>query len=214
MAIVALITMVLLPLLMRRHLCCCQTSLVALVAHHWADIVTLIACHQAGIVALVVIVSLSSMRRRLCHCCHCNCCPHDDGIIAVVDAQEPLPLSSWLHCPCNKGVVTLDLQRHCCPRCDGIVAVLKLASLPSLQWCCCHHQCHRPHCSSASWQRCRQCACVFAVVVMAIVALVTMALSLLLMRRHVSAIVKLASLPLSPFVELVLSPMPGWHCCC
>jgi hypothetical protein len=42
---------------------------------------------QAGIVALVTMAFLlSSMRRHLCHCC--------DSIIAIIDVQVSLPLSS------------------------------------------------------------------------------------------------------------------------
>ncbi len=141
--------MVLLPLMMRRHLRHCQASIVTLIAHH-----------QAGIVALVVLALLSLMRRHL-HCCHdCKCCPHDDGIVAIVNAQASLSLSSWCQCLCNNCIAALDLQWCCCPCCNGIIAVLKLvlfflvamavllssagilaiitmALLPLLQWHCC-----------------------------------------------------------------------------
>ncbi len=76
MAIVALVTMALLSLSMHRCLCCCQASVVALVAH----------C-QAGIVAPVTIGLLPLMRRHLCHCHDCKCCPHDDGVVAVINAK-------------------------------------------------------------------------------------------------------------------------------
>ncbi len=75
---------------------------------------------------------LPSMRRHLCHCCICNCCPHDNGVVAVVDAQAFLPSLRWHHCPCNNGVAALDLQWHCCPCCHGAVAILKLHCCP----CC------------------------------------------------------------------------------
>jgi hypothetical protein len=141
----------------------CQTS-----------IVTLITCCQAGVVPLMVMTLLPSMRRRLCHCCHCNCCPHGNGSVAVVDLQASLPSLSWHHCPGNKGTVAL---------CNGVVAVLKLASSPLLQWHCCHHRCRPPRHLLSSWHCCRQCAGIFAIAMMAIVALFTMALLLLSMCR-------------------------------
>ncbi len=117
------------------------------------------------------------------------------------------------HLPCNNGIIALDPRRCCCPHCDCIVAILKLASLPSLQWCPCHHPCHCPRCSLANWHCRRQCTGIFAVVAMANVALITMASSPLLMRRCVSAIVELALLPLPLVVELVSSPTLRWRCC-
>jgi hypothetical protein len=126
--IVALVTMALLQLLMRRHLRHCQASIVALVAH----------C-QAGILALNAMALLPSICRHLCYCHNCDCCPHDDGIVAVVSVQPSLPSLRW-HCHlCNIGIVVLELQWCCCSCCDGVVAVLKLALLPSLQWSHCHH---------------------------------------------------------------------------
>jgi hypothetical protein len=79
----AIVVIVSLPLLMQRHLCHCQASIVALVA-----------CCQAGVITLVVMVLLPLMRRRLCCCCIGNCCSCHDGIVAVVDAQASPPLSS------------------------------------------------------------------------------------------------------------------------
>ncbi len=114
--------------------------------------------------------------------------------------------------PCNKGVVAPDPRWCCCPGRDCVIAVLKLVSLPSSQWCCCHHRCHRPRCSSASWHCCCQCAGVFAGVVMANVALVTMVSLILLMRRCASAVVELALSSLPLVVKLVLSPTLRWHC--
>ncbi len=74
-----------------------------------------------------------------CCCCHCNCCPHDAGIVTIVDAQMSLPLLRWCHCPCINGIVALDPQHCCCPCCNGIIAIFKLALLPSSQWHCRHH---------------------------------------------------------------------------
>ncbi len=158
---------------MCRRLHHCQTSVVAL-----------ITCCQAGVIAHVGMALFPLMCRRVCHHCYCNCCPHDDGIIAIVNAQASLLLWSWHCCPHNNSIVTLDLQRRCCPCCDGVVAIFKLALLPLLQWGHCHHQCHCPCCSPASWHHCRQCAGLFANVAMAIVALVTMVLSPLSMHRR------------------------------
>jgi hypothetical protein len=121
MTIVALLTMTLLTLSMCRHLFCCQASLI-----------TLIACCQAGVVALVVMALLPLMRRHCCCCCNCNCCPLDNGIVAIVNAQASLLLLRWHCCPCNNGVVALDPQWRCCPCLDGIVPLLKLACCP----CC------------------------------------------------------------------------------
>ncbi len=130
MVIVALVTTALSPLSMRRRLCHCQASIIALVA-----------CCQAGIVVIVVMTSLSSMRRHLCHYCDCNCCPHDNGIAPVVDAQAFLLSFTWCCCPRNNCVVAFDLQPHCFPLHNGVVAVLKLTSSPLLRWHLHHHQC-------------------------------------------------------------------------
>jgi hypothetical protein len=156
---------------------------------------------------------LPSMHRHLCHCHHCNCYPHDNGVIVVVNVQESLLLLRWHQLPLNNGIVTLDLQQCCCPCCDCIVAILKLAYLHSLQWHWYHHQCHCPCCLLASWHCCHQCGGIFAAVAMAIVAHVTMASSPLLIHRCVSAVVELALLPSPLVAELVPSPMLQWHCC-
>jgi hypothetical protein len=82
---------------MRRHLRHCQASIIAFIAH----------C-QAGIVALVVMALLLSMHSQLHRQRDCDCHPHDDGVVTVVDAQASLPSSSWGFCPRNNGVVALD----------------------------------------------------------------------------------------------------------
>ncbi len=130
MAVVALVTMVSSPLSMRRCLHSCQASVVALIAHH-----------RVGIIPLVMMALLQSMRRWLCHCCNWDCCTHYDGVVAIVDAQASLPSLRWHCCSCNNGIVALDLQQHCCPCCDGFVAIPKLALSPSLQLRHCHHHC-------------------------------------------------------------------------
>jgi hypothetical protein len=81
--IFAIIVMESLPSLMRRHLC-----------RHQASIIALAACHQAGIVALVVMALSLLMRRCLHNCCDGNFCSHHNGIVAFVNAQASLPLSS------------------------------------------------------------------------------------------------------------------------
>ncbi len=156
---------------------------------------------------------LPSMRRHLCHCCHCDCCPHDDGVVAIVNAQASLLLSRWCCLPRNNGIVALDPRWCCCPCRDCIVAVLKLALLPSLQWRPHHHQCHHPHGSLASWHCRCQCAGIFAVVAIAIVALVMMASLPLLMHRRVSMVVELALSSLPLVIKLVASPTFRWCCC-
>jgi hypothetical protein len=125
MANVALITMALLPLLMCRRLCCCQ-----------ADTIALIACRQASVIALVVLVLLPSMRLHLCGHCNCDCYPHDNGGITVVNAQASMALLSWYPHPQNNGIIPPHLQWCCCPLCNCIVTILKLATLPLLQLHC------------------------------------------------------------------------------
>jgi hypothetical protein len=55
----AIVVMASLPLLMRRHLRRCQVI-----------VITLIACHKAGVVALIMMALLLLMRRRLHRCCN------------------------------------------------------------------------------------------------------------------------------------------------
>ncbi len=121
MVIVALVTMPSLLPSMRRCLCHCQASVVAL-----------IACCQAGVVALIVMAPLLLMCRHLCHRHNCDCCPHDYGVVALVDAQASLLSLSWRCCPPNNGAIAHDLQRHCFSLCNG--------ALPSSCWqihpCC------------------------------------------------------------------------------
>jgi hypothetical protein len=108
--IVALMTMVLLPLLMRRRLCCRQDDIVSLIT------MALLPLIRDGVVDFVVIVLLPSSSWR--YCPHCNgvvviinvialvTC-RQAGIVAV-DAQASLPLlqwqllrsSQWRHCHC------------------------------------------------------------------------------------------------------------------
>jgi len=57
-------------------------------------------------------------------CCHydCDCRPHHDGVITVVDAQASLLLLSW----CLVALVTVTSPPLILIR-DGVVAILKLA---------------------------------------------------------------------------------------
>ncbi len=73
--------------------------------------------------------------------------------------------------------------------------VVKLALLPSLRWHCC-----------------RQCAGIFSIVVMAIVALVTIELLPSLMHRHLCHC-QTSITPSSLDVKLVLSPLLWWYRC-
>ncbi len=82
-----------------------------------------LCCCQAGVVALIVMVLPSLMRRHLCslgifamlkYCC-CPCC---DGINEVFKLVSS-PLSQWRH-------------HHC--QCTGIFAIETMALLPSLHW--------------------------------------------------------------------------------
>jgi hypothetical protein len=92
------------------------------------------------IVTLIAMAPLPPlMHRHLCHHHHCNCQPHDDGVIVVVNAQVSFLSSSWHHCPCNNGVFALDLQQHGSPCCNvGIVSLVAMVSLSSSM---CKHPC-------------------------------------------------------------------------
>jgi hypothetical protein len=108
---------------------------------------------MAGILAVITIamVLLPLMHRHLCRSCNGHCCPHDDGIIAIVDVQASLPSSSWHRHPlallpliCG-GLVALATMAlllsstwHCHPCPNGAVVIINVqASLPSLKWHCC-----------------------------------------------------------------------------
>ncbi len=124
------------------HCCHPQAGIVALVTITSSSLMRRHPCrHCDGIVALVAMALLPLMRRCLCRCCNCNCCPHDNDAIAIVNGQASLPLLRWYCPPHNNGVDALDLRWRCCPLCNGIVAILKLVLLPLLQWRHCHHQC-------------------------------------------------------------------------
>ncbi len=78
----AIIMIVPLLLLMCRRLPHCQASIIALVA-----------CRKAGIVALIMMALLQSMRRRFCYCPDGNCCScHNPCQCAGVSAVVKLAL--------------------------------------------------------------------------------------------------------------------------
>jgi hypothetical protein len=116
-AIVALMMMVLLPLLMRRCPCCCQTGIINLVTMAFLPLI----CN--GVVFLfAMVLSLSSSW---------HCCPCYNGVFIINDAQASLPSSQWHCCPHHDGVVAIDAQVslllsqwQCCPCCNGISAII------------------------------------------------------------------------------------------
>jgi hypothetical protein len=102
--IVALVTMVLLPLICNSvaalsvmallpssswHCCPFYNGVVVVI-----DVVALVAHCQVGIVTLVVMVLLPSICRCLCFCYNGNCCSCHNGVLAVVNAQVAPPLLS------------------------------------------------------------------------------------------------------------------------
>jgi hypothetical protein len=125
--VVALIAMVL-PLLMCRRLC--SPGIFAIVAILLLPLLLWCCCHlQAGAVALITMASSpSSMHRRLCHC--------HNGILALV-ALAPLPILQE-HChPCCICVVVLIALTPLPSRCMGIITVIALVLLPPSTWCVC-----------------------------------------------------------------------------
>ncbi len=118
--IVALMTMALSPLLMRRRPCRRQVGIVALITmaalplicNGVVSLIVMAFCHpQAGIVALVAMASSSSLMSR-------RPCRHCDGIVALV-VMMLLPLMRKHLCCCCDG--------DCCPCCDGFSAVVEVA---------------------------------------------------------------------------------------
>jgi hypothetical protein len=95
-AIVALITMTLLPLSMCRHPCYCQAGIIALVTMVSLPLI------RNGVVALVAMTLLPSSSRRCCPCCN------DD--VVIIKRQASLPSSRWGGCPRHNGVVAIDVQ--------------------------------------------------------------------------------------------------------
>jgi hypothetical protein len=84
----------------------------------------------------VVDAQASLQCRHLCCCCN---------NVVVLVAMVLLMLSSWCHCPCHDGIITIVnaqaspplLQRHCCPCCAGAVANIAQALSPLLRKRCC-----------------------------------------------------------------------------
>jgi hypothetical protein len=71
------------------YYCPCRNGIDVII-----NVVALIAHCQAGIIALIVMALLPLMHKRLCHCCDGDCRSCHDGIIAVVNTQVSLLLSS------------------------------------------------------------------------------------------------------------------------
>jgi hypothetical protein len=115
----ALIVMALLPLMCRRH---CN--------HRDNDCRP---CHN-GVSAIVELAYSSNWR----------CCPHNNGVVAVIKEQASLLLSSWCRCP-HRNVLAVanvaSLQSRClCRHHNNAVALVAMAMLLLSSWCCC--PCH------------------------------------------------------------------------
>jgi hypothetical protein len=193
--------------------------------HCWDGFVALVTMASSlliydGIVALIAMVLLSSSSWHCCPCCNgivviinvvALVACHQAGIVAI-DAQASSPLSWW-------QLSLLSWWQRCHCWCPGISGVAKLAPLPSLfvvklallplsWWHCCH------------WY-----AGVFAVVVIAIVALMTMALLPLLMCRRPchcwDGVIPLVTMAASPMIHTSvvalimtrLMPSSSWRSC-
>jgi hypothetical protein len=158
--VIALIAMVL-PSLMRRHLC--SPGIFAIIAIKLLPLLQWRCCNlQAGVVALVMMASLpSSMHKRLCHChdgivalvalvpsptlhrsCH-SCCTSVAVLIAltslpsrcmsIVTIIAPVLLLALTWHVCAIALVSLPLSRWpCCPWCAGIITLAVQASFPLL----------------------------------------------------------------------------------
>jgi hypothetical protein len=87
-------------------------------------------CHrQAGVIALVMMaLSPSSMRRRLCHC--------HNGVVTLI-ALAPLSTLHKRCCPCCAGVVVLIALTSFPSHCMGVVTVIAPALLPPSSWRIC-----------------------------------------------------------------------------
>jgi hypothetical protein len=108
-------------------------------------------CHGAGIVTLVAMVLLLSMRRHLCspgvfaiivimllpslrwHCCRCYV-----GVVTHVMMVLSPSLMCRSYCHCHNGVIAFvalaplpTFHGHCCPCCASVVILIVLTSLPS-----------------------------------------------------------------------------------
>jgi hypothetical protein len=155
---------------------------------------------------------LPLMCRHLCHHCNCDCHPHDNGIVAIVNAQGSLQSSRSM-----VALVTMALLPliH-----NGVVARIVMVSSPSSSWRCC------PCCNDiniiinvVALVACCQ-AGIVAIDVQASLLLLQWQLSLLSQWHHhhcqckgISAVVKLALLPLLLVIKLASLPLLQWHCC-
>ncbi len=117
-----------LPLLMRRGLW--SPGVFAIVAIILLSVLQWRPCrHQAGVVALVMMVSSPLLMRR--HLYHC----HDDIVALIVLA--PLPTLHRCCCPCCASVVFLIVLTYFLSRCMGVVTIIAPALLPLLSWRVC-----------------------------------------------------------------------------
>jgi hypothetical protein len=123
---------------MRRHLCHQCAGIFAIFAvaavalwplSQWcrrhcrcADILAVVELALLSLSLVIKLASLSLMPRRLCRHYDCDCRPHHDGVITVIDAQASLLLSSW----CVVALVTVTSPPLILIR-DGVLAILKLA---------------------------------------------------------------------------------------
>ncbi len=133
---------------MCRHLCCfcngnccsCHNGIIAVVdaqtclRHCQASVVTLVACHQVGILANVAMALLLSIHRVFAIV-----------VIAIVTLMTMalLPLSICRHpCHCQDGVIALVSMALSPLICNVVVALVAMASLLSSSWHhhpCCNH---------------------------------------------------------------------------
>jgi hypothetical protein len=117
------------PSSMCRHLCCHQAGIVALIAMV-TPLVMGRSHHSPGVFAVVAITLLSSSQWHHCH--------QHAGVVALV-TMVSLPSSMHRNlCRCHDGAIALivlasssTLHGHCCPCCTAVVVIIMQTSLPS-----------------------------------------------------------------------------------
>ena len=98
-AVFAIAAVALWPLWHLCRLCRCRGGIVALVT---MALLPSPVCRHLAVVELAssplsLVIKLASLpltRRRLCRRCDCDCHPHHDGVVTVIDAQASLLLLS------------------------------------------------------------------------------------------------------------------------
>ena len=105
---------------MRWRLCHRHGGIVALVtmASSPSPVCRHLAVVELALTPSLLIIKLAPlppMHRSLFRHYNCDCRPHHDGVVTVVDVQASLLLLSWCHCPRNSGFIALDLDPrwHC-----------------------------------------------------------------------------------------------------